>query len=198
MKKNSKMKIKISYIIIATLVAIIFWLSKCSDGKFTPTGKSDTQYIETVKWDTLNYNDTIFKPKWKKIKFHTHDTIIDSIPYPVYGYATLTEDTISIKNDSTNLLVSYKIYSQNPLYKIEKGVTLSVKRKTVTEIITKEVIRKHALFVGPSIGMNKNNGYLMLNGLYEYKGKTIYNLGIGVTTNQQPLLKLGIYWQILK
>jgi hypothetical protein len=147
------MKIKISYILIVILVAIIVWLSKCSDGKFTPTGKSDTQYIETSKWDTLNVHDTITKPKWRKIVINTHDTLIDSIPYPVYGYATLTEDTISVMNDSTRLLVVYKIYSQNPLYKIEKGVDLSVKRKTITKIITKEVVRKQALFIGPSIGL---------------------------------------------
>jgi hypothetical protein len=192
------MKIKISYIIIAALVAIIFWLSKCSGGKFISTGKADTQYIETSKWDTFSVHDTVTKPKWRRIEINTHDTLIDSIPYPVYGYATLTEDSISVRNDSTRLFVLYKIYSQNPLYKIEKGVDLSVKRKTITKIITKEVIRKHALFVGPSVGLVKNNGYLMLNGLYEYKGKTIYNLGLGLTANQQPLLKFGIYWQILK
>jgi hypothetical protein len=192
------MKIKISYIIIAALVAIIVWLSKCSGGKFVPTGRIDTQYVEISKWDTLNLHDTVTKPKWKRIVINTHDTLIDSIPYPVYGYATLTEDTISVMNDSTRLLVVYKIYSQNPLYKIEKGVDLSVKRKTITKIITKEVVRKQALFIGPSIGLVENNGYIALNGLYEYKGKTIYNLGLGVTTNQQPLLKFGIYWQILK
>jgi hypothetical protein len=192
------MKIKISYIIIATLVAIIFWLSKCNNGKFIPTGKSDTQYIETSKWDTLNIHDTVTKPKWKRIVINTHDTLIDSIPYPVFGYAALTQDTISVINDSTRLLVIYKIYSQNPLYKIEKGVDLSVKRKTITKTITKEIVRKNAFFVGPSVGLVKNNNYVALNGLYEYKGKTIYNLGLGVTTNQQPLLKFGIYWQILK
>ena len=99
------MKIKISYIIIAALVAIIIFLTKCDGGKFVPTGKSDTQYIETVKWDTLTQNDTILKPKWKRITIHTHDTLIDSIPYPVYGYVTLTEDTISVINDSTRLFV---------------------------------------------------------------------------------------------
>ena len=194
--KNSK--IKISYILIAILVAIIVWLSKCSGGKFVPTGKVDIQYIEQIKWDTLNVHDTVTKPKWKKVIINTHDTMIDSISYPVYGYATLTEDTISVINDSTKLFVLYKIYSQNPLYKIEKGVNLSVKRKTITKIITKEMVRKNAFFVGPSVGIIKNNGYIALNGLYEYKGKTIYNLGLGVTTNQQPILKFGIYWQILK
>ena len=196
--KNSKMKIKISHIIIAALVAIIFWLPKCSNGKFTPTGKADTQYVEISKWDTLNIHDTVAKPKWKRIVINTHDTLIDSIPYPVFGYATLTEDTISVINDSTKLLVLYKIYSQNPLYKIEKGVNLSVKHKTITKTITKEVVRKNAFFVGPSVGLVKNNNYVALNGLYEYKGKTIYNLGLGLTANQQPLLKFGIYWQVLK
>ena len=193
------MKIKISYIIIAALVAIIIFMSKCGgEGKFTPTGNSDTQYIETSKWDTLNIHDTITKPKWKKIVIHTHDTIIDSIPYPVYGYVTLTEDTISVINDSTRLFVLYKIYSQDPLYKLEKSVNLSVKRKTITSIITKEMVRKNALFVGPSIGVGRNNGFISLNGLYEHKGKTIYGLGVGVTNQVQPIVKAGIYWQILK
>lgn len=192
------MKIKISYIIIAALVAIIIFMSKCGGGKFIPTGHSDTQYIEISKWDTFNKTDTVLKPKWKRITIHTHDTLIDSIPYPVYGYVTLTEDTISVINDSTRLFVSYKIYSQDPLYKLEKNVNLSVKRKTITKIITKEMVRQKALFVGPSVGIGRNSGFISLNGLYEHKGKTIYGLGVGVTNQVQPIIKAGIYWQILK
>lgn len=193
------MKIKISYIIIAALVAIIIFMSKCGgEGKFTPTGNSDTQYIETSKWDTLNIHDTVVKPKWRKITIKTHDTIIDSIPYPVYADLVLTEDSLIVKNDSTNILVTYKIYSYNPLYKLEKNINFSVKRKQIKEIITNEVIRKNALFVGPSIGVGRNNGFISLNGLYEYKGKTIYGLGVGVTNRFQPIIKAGIYWQILK
>ena len=192
------MKIKISYIIIAALVAIIIFMSKCGGGKFIPTGNSDTQYIEIEKWDTFNKTDTVLKPKWKKITMHTHDTLIDSIPYPVYADVVLTEDSLIVKNDSTNVLVIYKIYSHDPLYKIEKNISLSVKRKQIKEIITNEVIRKNALFVGPSIGIGRNNGFISLNGLYEHKGKTIYGLGVGVTNRVQPIVKAGIYWQILK
>jgi hypothetical protein len=192
------MKIKISYIIIAALVAIIIFMSKCGGGKFIPTGNSDTQYIEIEKWDTFNKTDTVLKPKWKKITMHTHDTLIDSIPYPVYADVVLTEDSLIVKNDSTNVLVTYKIYSHDPLYKIEKNISLSVKRKQIKEIITNEVIRKNALFVGPSIGVGRNNGFISLNGLYEHKGKTIYGLGVGVTNRVQPIIKAGIYWQILK
>lgn len=192
------MKIKISYIIIAALVAIIIFMSKCGGGKFIPTGNSDTQYIEIEKWDTFNKTDTVLKPKWKKITIHTHDTLIDSIPYPVYADVVLTEDSLIVKNDSTNVLVIYKIYSHDPLYKIEKNISLSVKRKQIKEIITNEVIRKNALFVGPSIGIGRNNGFISLNGLYEHKGKTIYSLGVGVTNRVQPIVKAGIYWQILK
>jgi hypothetical protein len=192
------MKIKISYIIIAALVAIIIFMSKCGGGKFIPTGNSDTQYIEIEKWDTFNKTDTVLKPKWKKITIHTHDTLIDSIPYPVYADVVLTEDSLIVKNDSTNVLVIYKIYSHDPLYKIEKNISLSVKRKQIKEIITNEVIRKNALFVGPSIGVGRNNGFISLNGLYEHKGKTIYGLGVGVTNRVQPIIKAGIYWQILK
>ena len=192
------MKIKISYIIIAALVAIIIFMSKCEGGKFIPTGNSDTQYIEISKWDTFNKTDTVLKPKWRKIPVHTHDTLIDSIPYPVYVDLVLTEDSLIIKNDSTNILVTYKIYSYNPLYKLEKNIDVSIKRKIIKETITNEVVRQKALFIGPSIGIGRNSGFISLNGLYEHKGKTIYGLGVGVTNHVQPFIKAGIYWQILK
>jgi hypothetical protein len=192
------MKIKISYIIIAALVAIIIFMNKCNGGKFIPTGHSDTQYVEISKWDTFNKTDTVLKPKWRKIQVHTHDTLIDSVPYPVYANLVLTEDTISIKNDSTNVLVTYKIYSYDPLYKLEKNIDINIKRKIIKETITNEVVRQKALFVGPSVGIGRNSGFISLNGLYEHKGKTIYGLGVGVNTRFEPFIKAGIYWQILK
>jgi hypothetical protein len=192
------MKIKIHHIIIAALVAIIVFMNKCGGGKFIPTGYSDTQYIEVEKWDTFNKTDTVFKPKWRKIPIHTHDTLIDSIPYPVYADLVLTEDSLIIKNDSTDILVTYKIYSYDPLYKLEKNIDLSIQRKIIKETINNEVVRQKALFVGPSVGIGRNNGFISLNGLYEHKGKTIYGLGIGVTNQVQPIIKAGIYWQILK
>jgi hypothetical protein len=60
------------------------------------------------------------------------------------------------------------------------------------------MVRQKALFVGPSVGIGKNSGFISLNGLYEHKGKTIYGLGVGVTNQVQPIIKAGIYWQILK
>jgi hypothetical protein len=173
-------------------------MNKCGDGKFIPTGNSDTQYVEISKWDTFNKTDTVLKPKYKRITIHTHDTLIDSIPYPVYADLVLTEDSLIIKNDSTNVLVTYKIYSYDPLYKLEKNIDVSIKRKIIKETITNEVVRQKALFVGPSVGIGRNSGFISLNSLYEHKGKTIYGLGVGVTNQVQPIIKAGIYWQILK
>jgi hypothetical protein len=76
------MKIKIEYIVIAILILIIVWLSKC-DNTFISTGKTTTQIVEVTKWDTITKHDTVYKPKWKKYTVTLKDTIHDSIPYPV-------------------------------------------------------------------------------------------------------------------
>jgi len=59
--------------------------------------------------------------------------------------------------------------------------------------ITKQVVRKYALFAGPSVGLNLT--HISLDGLYEREGKIIYRAGIGVNNQFQPMLSAGIYWQ---
>lgn len=191
------MKIKIEYIVIAILIAIIVWLSKC-DNTFVSTGKTTIKVIKITKWDTFIENDTVFKPKWKKYTVTVRDTIHDSFPYPVGTILSQTEDSLYVKNDSTDIIVKYSILSENPLIKITKFINYKVKRKETNTIINNEVVRKHSLFLGPDIVLGGGNGFILANGSYEFEGKTQYNLGLGFNFRLQPIIKLGMSWQILK
>jgi hypothetical protein len=182
---------------VAIIIAALLWLLKCSD-KFTKTSKSDTTIIEVTKWDTVEKHDTVYKPKWKPYTVTIHDTIHDSFPYPVGTVLSQTDDSLVIKNDSTDILVKYVILSENPLIKLTKSIDYKVRRKETTIIIDNDIVRKHALYIGPSLSFGPQNGFLMLDGSYEFKGKSQYNLGIGISPSFQPMLKVGMAWQILK
>lgn len=185
---------KYLYLIIAILVAVILWLTKCSGD--TIITKIDTQVVTTYKWDTFTKKETVYKPKWETI--YLTDTIHDSIPVYEKIPLVLTKDSMVVKNDSTNIKVVYEIVSENPLFRINKKLDYKIRYKEIEKTITKEVVRKHALFAGPSIGLGKNTGYIALDGLYETNGKIIYKVGAGITNQLQPMLKAGIYWQIAK
>jgi hypothetical protein len=162
------MKIKIEYIVIAILLVIIVWLSKC-DNTFISTEKTTTQIVEVIKWDTVTKHDTVYKPKWKKYTVTLKDTIHDSIPYPVGTVLTQTDDSLIVKNDSTNILVKFSTLSENPLIRITKSIDYKVKRKEINTIVTNEVIRKHSLFLGPDIVLGGGNGFIMANSSYGFK-----------------------------
>lgn len=185
---------KYLYLIIAILVAVILWLTKCSGD--TIITKIDTQIVTKYKWDTFTKKETVYKPKWERI--YLTDTIHDSIPVFQPIPLVLTRDSMVIKNDSTDIKVVYKIVSENPLLKIDKKLDYKIRYKEIEKTITKEVVRKHALFAGPSIGVGRNTGYIALDGLYERNGKIIYKVGAGINNQLQPMLKGGVYWQIAK
>lgn len=187
----------IQTLIIVVLVAVIIWLSKC-DGSFVPTGKTDTVSVEVIKWDTFTYMDTVYKPKWKKYTVTIHDTIHDSISLPIGTVLTQTNDSLVVKNDSTDIIVKYSLLSENPLIKLSKSIDYKVRRKEIKTIITEEVVKKHSLFLGPDVILGGGNGALLLNTSYEHKGKNQYNLGVGFNLKLQPMIKLGMSWQILK
>jgi hypothetical protein len=187
------MKKGFPYLVIAILIAVIIWLTKCNGD--TIVTKIDTQTTIKYKWDTFTKKETVYKPKWEKI--YLTDTIHDSIPvYQVLPFV-LTRDSMVIKNDSTEIKVKYEIVSENPLYKIDKSIDYKIRYKEIEKIITKEVVRKHAFYAGPSVGVGKTS-YISLDGLYERKGKIIYRAGVGVNTRFEPMLKAGVYWQISK
>jgi hypothetical protein len=187
------MKKGFPYIVIAILIAIIIWLTKCNSS--TITTRIDTQTKVEYKWDTFTKKETVYKPKWETI--YLTDTIHDSIPVYQPIPFVLTRDSMVVKNDSTEIKVKYEIVSENPLYKIDKSLDYKIRYKEIERTITKEIARKHAFFAGPSAGIGKT-GFISLDGLYERNGKIIYKVGAGVNTRLQPMIKAGIYWQILK
>ncbi len=93
------MKKGFPYLVIAILIAIIIWLTKCNGD--TIVTKIDTQTTIKYKWDTFTKKETVYKPKWEKI--YLIDTIHDSIPvYQVLPFV-LTRDSMVIKNANVNL-----------------------------------------------------------------------------------------------
>ena len=189
------MKKGFPYIVIAILVAIIIWISKCS-------GDTIVTNIDTFT-KTSYVHDTIKVKGKTKIKpvpvpYYVHDTIIDStgniIIVDTKKY--VTHDTFEYKTDSFTAYFYTKIYSMCPLDSIKSDLLASVRHKIIETTITKQVVRKHALFAGPSVGLNLT--HISLDGLYEREGKIIYRAGIGVNNMLQPMLSAGIYWQISK
>ena len=189
---------KTLYIIIAILIAVIIFLTKCNgNGKVI----SDIDTVTNISYihDTFNIpGKTKIKPF--PVPYYVHDTIIDStgkitiVDYKKY----LTNDTFEYKTDSFTAIFYTKIYSECPLDSIKSNLLASIRHKVIETTITKEVIRKNAFFAGPSVGVGKNTGYISLDGLYERNGKIIYRVGAGVNNQFRPMLKAGIYWQISK
>jgi hypothetical protein len=190
------MKQSFPYIIILILTIIIIYLSKCfSNNTITNINNiTDTSYIH----DTIKLKGkTKIKPV--PIPYYIHDTIIDSTGDTVVIQLKkfITNDTFTYNTDSVKVTVYTKIYSNGPLDSISNELRAIIRSKVIEKEITKETVRKHAFFTGPSIGLSKVS-YISLDGLYERNGKIIYKLGAGLNTNFQPILKAGIYYQISK
>lgn len=191
------MKLPIPYIIIIILVVIIVFLKKCD--KTTFIDKTiivvDTSYVH----DTINITG---KTKIKPIPFvkWIHDTIIDSSGKVVITdhKKFITPDTFTYKTDSFTIKFYTKIYSDCPLDSINNSLIADIRHKIIEKTITKEIVRKNAFFVGPSIGFNKTSGFLTLNGLYERKGKVIYNAGVSMNNKLEPMINVGVYFYISK
>lgn len=186
------------YIIIILLLAIIFCCSKCNGGEHVVT-ITDTVTTTVYIHDTIKIQGkTKIKPV--PITRWIHDTIIDStgkiIIVDTKKYFTL--DTFDFKTDSTKITIYTKVYSDCPLDSISTEFKAIIRHRVIENIITKEVVKKHAFYAGSSISANKNMGYISLDGLYKHKDKTIYRVGVGVNNQFQPMLNAGVYWQISK
>jgi len=189
------MKIGFPYIVIAILVAIIIWLSKCSEN--TIVTNIDTFTKTSYVHDTIKVKGkTKIKPV--PVPYYVHDTIIDStgniIIVDTKKY--VTHDTFEYKTDSFTAYFYTKIYSMCPLDSIKSDLLASVRHKIIETTITKQVVKKHALFIGPTFSLIGN--YASLDALYENKGKTIYKVGVGANNRLQPMLNASIYWRISK
>jgi hypothetical protein len=173
-------------------------MTKCHD---CGTTISNIDTIETISYihDTIKLKGkTKIKPV-PEIRW-LHDTIIDSTGAKVVINTKkyTTNDTFVYKTDSFSVTFYSKIYSDCPLDSLSHDLIASVRHKIIEREITKEVVRNKAFFAGPSVVLNKSASFLMLDGIYEQKGKKLYKLGIGINTRLEPVIKAGVYWQIGK
>lgn len=190
------MKKSFPYIVIAIIIAIILWLTECSGGG-TIVDSVDTITKTSYIHDTIKIKG---KTRIKLIPeiYYIHDTLIDSTGNItiIENKKFITNDTFEYKTDSFTATFYTKIYSGCPLDSIKSDLLASIRHKIIETTIIKQVINKHALFAGPSIGLNSSR--ISIDGLYEHKGKTIYRVGVGVNNRFQPMLDAGIYWRISK
>ena len=123
------MKKGFPYIVIAILVAIIIWLSKCS-------GDTIVTSIDTFT-KTSYVHDTIKVKGKTKIKpvpvpYYVHDTIIDSTGNIIIDTKKyVTNDTFEYKTDSFTAIFYTKIYSMCPLDSIKSDLLASVRHKII-------------------------------------------------------------------
>lgn len=159
--------------------------------------------IDTTK--TISYVHDTIKLKGKtKIKLvpvikWLHDTIIDSTGnitvVSTKKYTTI--DTFEYKTDSFTVKFYTTIYTGCLIDSVKNDLIASVRHKIIERVITKEIVRQHAMFAGPSINLGPISS-LNFEGQYEHKGKTIYKLGIGLTSKLTPTINAGVYWKLGK
>jgi hypothetical protein len=184
--------------VIAILMAVILVMMYCSKHGSTIVDTIDT--VETISYvhDTIKLKGkTKIKPV-PKIQW-LHDTIVDSsgniTVVNTKKYTTI--DTFEYKTDSFTVKFYTTIYTDCLIDSVKNDLIASVRHKIIERVITKEIVRQHALFAGPSINLGKISS-LNFEGQYEHKGKTIYKLGIGLTSQLTPTINAGVYWKLGK
>jgi hypothetical protein len=184
--------------VIAILMAVILVMMYCSRHSGTIVDNIDTTENISYVHDTIKLKGkTKIKPvpviKW------LHDTIIDSTGnitvVSTKKYTTI--DTFEYKTDSFTVKFYTTIYTDCLIDSVKNDLIASVRHKIIERVITKEIVRQHAMFAGPSINLGPISS-LNFEGQYEHKGKTIYKLGIGLTSKLTPTINAGVYWKLGK
>ena len=183
--------------LIVILLTVIIAMYKCNGNE------TSISYIDTN--DSVSYIHDTVKLKGKtKIKLvpvikWLRDTIIDSTGnitvVSTKKYTTI--DTFEYKTDSFTVKFYTTIYTDCLIDSVKNDLIASVRHKIIERVITKEIVRQHAMFAGPSINLGPISS-LNFEGQYEHKGKTIYKLGIGLTSKLTPTINAGVYWKLGK
>lgn len=186
---------KISYIIIAVLVAIIIFLRACDDtvvsGKDTIYVKTDTIYKETK--DTITKNVKVSSVKYVPVKeyiFKSIDTCNKE-----YNRQTVYRDTIAL--DSIGKITILDTVFQNRLGKrtVFKDYKIPLITKTVT--IIKAQQPKRQLYIGGNLFGGRGQLQSATAGLiYKDKKDRIYQINGGVNADGKIILGAGAYWKI--
>ena len=187
------MKKRYLYTVIAVLILLNLFFVTCNS-KTQLISDVDTFTVEKIQWDTFTKKDTVYRPKWRTT--YLRDTLVDSFFVDRLVPVVLTEDSMYVVNDSTNIKVIYRIYSRDPLIKIEKTLDYKVQRKEIERTVIQKVFDKHAYYAGGGVVAGRNINAVYVDGLYQRNNKVIYNIGLGVASNSKPVIKAGITWKI--
>jgi hypothetical protein len=195
-------KIDLKTGVIIALVIIILLMRMCQS---TPENKNKIIKIRGKKYEVLKIDTvvkTIKKTSYRRGEDIYHDTTIYiNIPQDVdtnkilknYFSLNVYIDTLKLPDSLGSITVTDTI-SQNKI----------VKRKYDTKINKVEIntylreLPTNQLFLGPSLGLDKNNG---LNNagiqiLLKTKNDRGYSLNVGVGPKKNVVLQGGILWKI--
>lgn len=188
----------ISNLVIAILI-ILLLIKTC--GSKNPTQKIITTIKTTIKWDTIKDSIPTYIPKYYKkiITIKETDTfwrnVDTSFILKDYFASYIYKD--SSVNDSVKIYVNDTI-TKNKIK--SRNINYLIKYPTITTTITNNIyINDREFYIGGELGSTTTNLNHILAGIsFKTKKYTIYNLGVGLTNDFQPLIKGGIYRKIGK
>jgi hypothetical protein len=183
----------ISNQIILLLILIIIFLKTCSKQDKPQTKTITTTTIET-KWDTVKTSIPIYIPKYHTKIVNKYDTLWKDVDtsYILKDYFSLYVYFDTINKDSLTLVINDTI-TQNKIKNRKIDYKILYPTKTIT-IHTKEYINNRELYLGLGLGATINEiSYINGGLLFKTKKKNIYNIGVGLNNNFQPIINGGIY-----
>jgi hypothetical protein len=181
----------ISNIVICILIILLF-IKSCSGNK--PKTITKTTIKTEIKWDTIKTSIPIYVPKYHTKIVNKYDTLWKYIDtsYVLKDYFSSYVYFDTINKDSLTLVINDTI-TQNKIKNRKIDYKLLYPTKTIT-IHTKEYINNRELYLGMGLGATTTNiNYINGGLLLKTKKKNIYNIGIGVTNEFQPIINGGIY-----
>lgn len=188
----------ISNLVIAILI-ILLLINTC--GKNPTKSHVKTITKTTIKWDTIKDSIPTYIPKYYKkiITIKETDTFwrnVDTSFILKDYFASYIYKDSSI-NDSIKIYINDTI-TQNKIK--SRNVNYLIKYHTITTTITNNIyLNNREFYVGGELGFTTTNlNHILAGILFKTKKSTIYNLGVGLTNDFQPLIKGGFYKKIGK
>jgi hypothetical protein len=181
----------ISNIVILVLIIILF-IKSCSGNK--PKPLTTTTIKTEIKWDTVKTSIPIYIPKYHTKIVNKYDTLWKDVDtsYILKDYFSSYVYFDTINKDSLTLVINDTI-TQNKIKNRKIDYKILYPTKTIT-IHTKEYINNRELYLGLGLGATINEiSYINGGLLFKTKKKNIYNIGVGLNNNFQPIINGGIY-----
>ena len=190
----------IQTLLIVALVAIIFFMRSCGEGKTVIEPKIITK-IET-KWDTVTINKPIYVPKWKTkiVTKYEIDSVLVNIPIDTlevlkdYYAKNVYIDEIVL--DSLGVVIITDTISQNSIFSRQVTSNILIPTTKITEEI---YLNNREFYWGIGIqGRADQLNYVGGELLYKNKKKQMYGLGLGFNQDLRPVISGRLYWKIGK